>query len=125
MLAEKNDKLHEASEALYVMNAEQMIRERCQAREDFYRIQLGMQREVDKATAKYNAAVAEKEALASENKTLVAEKEALTSEKEALASEKEALVLEKEALASKTESLAVKLAEYEKLLLENGISVDE
>lgn len=39
MIANKNEILEEASASLYKMNANEAIRERCQAREDYYRIQ--------------------------------------------------------------------------------------
>lgn len=77
MISKKNDALHEASEALYVMNADQMIREQCRAREDYYRIQNTMKHKMEVLTS-------EKEELVSENKSLTSENEALTSENEAL-----------------------------------------
>ena len=84
MIAKKSDELRKASDALYIMNADQMIRERCRAREDYYRIQNTMNYKLEKVTA-------EKEELASENKQLTSENKQLISENKALASEIEEL----------------------------------
>lgn len=91
MIAKKNDELWEASEALYVMNADQMIRERCRAREDYYRIQNTMNHKMEK---------------------LLSEKEKLTSENQALTFENQNLTCEIKNLSSKIEDLESLLAEY-------------
>lgn len=80
MIAKKSDELREASEALYVMNADQMVREQCRAREDYYRIQNTMKHKLETATA-------ERDALASENKKLTSENRNLSSKVESLSYE--------------------------------------
>ena len=101
VIAKKNDELREASEALYVMNADQMIRERCRAREDYYRIQNTMNHKLEKVTAEKEELISEKEKLSSENRNLSSTVESLSSEITALTSE---------------------IEELKELLLEHGIS---
>lgn len=59
MLAEKNEYLNEASETIYQLSAEEQIREQCRAREEYYRIERTMQRQMDSLTAQ----LAEKDAI--------------------------------------------------------------
>ena len=44
MIAQQNDYLQEASKAYYRLTQEERIRQICEAREDYYRCQRGMQR---------------------------------------------------------------------------------
>lgn len=39
MIAKKNEELREATETLYHMNSDDIVRQQCRAREDFYRLQ--------------------------------------------------------------------------------------
>lgn len=77
MLAKNNDYISDAASTVYRLSQEEMIRLQCEAREDYYRTQLGLAEEIDKwktASTKYACEI---EALASANKTLAAEKEKL------------------------------------------------
>lgn len=59
MIAKKNEELHEASEALYNMNANDIIRQQCRARADFYRLQNTINRRMEEL-------ISEKDKLTSE-----------------------------------------------------------
>lgn len=51
MVAKKNEYLHDASEALYTMNADEMIRQQCQARADYYRLHNSINRKLEELTS--------------------------------------------------------------------------
>ena len=70
MIAKNNEYLQEASETLYTLNADEMIRQQCQARADYYRLQNAINQKMDELTA-------ENEKLSSTNKKLSSEVEAL------------------------------------------------
>lgn len=73
MLAQNNEYIREASSTVYQLSQEERIRMECEAREDFYRTQRGLQNMLNKSAAQV-------ETLTAENKTLTAEKEKLTAE---------------------------------------------
>ena len=70
MIAKNNEYLQEASETLYTLNADEMIRQQCQARADYYRLHNAINQKMDELTA-------ENEKLSSTNKELSSEVEAL------------------------------------------------
>lgn len=84
MIAENNPVLTEASEALYAYNADELTRQRSQARAEY----IAHERAVNNRLAKLTE---ENEALVSENQTLTAEKQTLTTEKQSMAAEIERL----------------------------------
>ena len=92
MIAENNPILTEASETLYTYNADEMARQRSQARAEY----LAHERAVNNRLAK----------LSEENATLV-------SEIQALAAEKQALAVENQAMAAEIERLCAQLAALE------------
>ena len=94
MLAKKSKTMEEASKALYELNADEITRQKCRARDDYYRLQNTINKKMEDLTE--------------ENQSLTAEKESLTAKNQNLTAEKEKLELEKQAL--------------EKLLTEHGIS---
>lgn len=94
MLAKKSKTMEEASRALYELNADEITRQKCRARDDYYRLQNTINKKMEELTE--------------ENQSLTAEKESLTAKNQNLTAEKEKLELEKQAL--------------EKLLTEHGIS---
>ncbi len=63
MIAKKSEYLAEASQMLYELNADDIERQKCRAREDYYRLQDMMQKEKEKV-------IREKEKLVRENKEL-------------------------------------------------------
>lgn len=73
MIAEKDENLCEASESLYILNADDITRQKCRARQDELRWK-------EKATQKINT-------LTTENATLIQKNEALSQENESLSQE--------------------------------------
>lgn len=51
MISEKNENLREASETLYQLNADDITRQKCRAREDYYRMQRKTDRIIETLTA--------------------------------------------------------------------------
>lgn len=76
MLAEKNEYLNEAVETVYQLSAEEQIREQCRAREEYYRIERTVKRQLE------NALQGKKEAEERLAET-IAEKDATIAELEA------------------------------------------
>ena len=109
MLAAQNEYLEEATQELYKCNSDDIIRQQCRAREEYYR----RQRTREKALKDANE---ERDRLVEENKQLVAKIEQLAIEKEQLATEKDQLVTEKEQLVTEKEQLATKMEEALKLV---------
>lgn len=65
MLAKKNEYIDEAANTIYQLTQEEKIRMQCEAREDYYRTQLGWQRmlaEQRKMLEEQRAMLAEKDA---------------------------------------------------------------
>lgn len=122
MISKKNDALREASEALYIMNADQMIREQCRAREDYYRIQNTMNYKLEKVTAEKEELASENQNLSSKVEYLSSENKTLSSENETLSSENKTLSSKYEALSSEYKALASEIEELKELLLKQGIS---
>ena len=85
MIAEGNETLMQATQALFECNTDELIRQQCYAREEYYKYQ----RTIDKAL---KDTAAERDQLAEEKKQLAEEKEQLAEEKEQLAEEKEQLL---------------------------------
>ncbi len=73
MLAQNNENIKEASTTVYQLTQEERIRMECEAREDYYRTQRGIQKKLEQSAVQIESLTAEKE-------TLTAEKEALTAE---------------------------------------------
>ena len=66
MIAEKDENLCEASESLYILNADDITRQKCRARQDELRWK-------EKATRKIDTLTRENEVLTQENEALVQE----------------------------------------------------
>ena len=88
MLAEDNEFIQTASDTIYKLTQEEQIRMQCEAREDYYRRQRSVQKQLSKA----EAALAEKEAALVEKKAALVEKEAALVEKEAALADKDAII---------------------------------
>ena len=65
MLAEKNTAIAEVAQTMYRLSEDDLVRERCQSRQDHYREILSMQKEIEKGKLEL-----------AENKKLLAEKAA-------------------------------------------------
>lgn len=63
MIANKDKYLREASETLYTLNADEMIRQQCQARADYYRLHNSINRKLEQLTSQNNALTCELEDL--------------------------------------------------------------
>ena len=73
MLAEKNESIAEATETIYKLSQEEMIRLQCEAREDYYRRERSIQRQMRELTTTNKELILEKQRLTAENEQLVAE----------------------------------------------------
>ena len=99
MIAENNPILTEASETLYTYNADEMARQRSQARAEY----LAHERAVNNRLAK----------LSEENAVLVSEKQAMAAKNQVLTAEKQAWTTEKQSMAAEIERLRAQLAAFE------------
>lgn len=84
MLAQHNDSIKEAVDTVYQLTQEERIRMECEAREDYYRTQRGIQDMLDESAAKIKTLTSEKESMAAEIQSLAAEIQSLTAELEQL-----------------------------------------
>lgn len=84
MLVEKDEYMREAAGSIYMANADEMIRQRCLAREEYERHERTIKRDMKRLQE-------EKEALQSENDALQSENDALQNEIDALKEELERL----------------------------------
>lgn len=91
MIAQQNDYLQEASKAYYKLTQEERIRQICEAREDYYRCQRGIQRIMDEQAA----ALKEQETILKKQESSLAEKDAIIA---SLLAEKDAAMAEKDSL---------------------------
>jgi len=98
MLAEKDEYMQEAAGSIYMANADEMIRQRCLAREEYERHERTIKRDMKKLQD-------EKDALQNEKDALQNEKDALQNEKDALQNEKDALQKQLNALKEELERL--------------------
>jgi predicted transposase/invertase (TIGR01784 family) len=120
MIAEKNPDLAEASESLYTMNADDLVRAKCRARDDYYRHQGAIQAKMEQLTAENERLKAQ---MISEKEQLTEEKTQITAQyKEATAkAEQEFTRAEQE--FTRAEQLSSKVELLTKILSENGISI--
>lgn len=72
MLAKDNIYIAEAASTVYQLSQEEMIRLQCEAREDYYRTQLGLKYEMEKRDAEIESLSEENQVLSSKNKKLLA-----------------------------------------------------
>lgn len=72
MLAQKNEFINAASATIYQLSHEEKVRLQCEAREDFYRQQKGMERRMERLTYENQELVSENQKLASEHERLLA-----------------------------------------------------
>lgn len=77
MLAKNNAYISDAASTVYRLSQEERIRLQCEAREDYYRTQLGLKEEIDKWKTSATKLANENEILASEIETLIADKHRL------------------------------------------------
>lgn len=70
MLAKDNVYIADAASTVYKLSQKEMIRLQCEARENYYRTQLGLSHEIDKWKTSADELTIKNKALISENKTL-------------------------------------------------------
>ena len=98
MLAEKNEYLQEAAQSVYMANAEEIIRQKCLAREEAERHERTLKRDMKKLLEENVAVKAEYAAVKEENATVKEENAAVKEENAALSAriaELEALLAQK------------------------------
>lgn len=66
MITKKNEYLQEASDTLYTLNADDMIRQQCQARADFYRMQNAIDKKMNELSSELHKATSENQKLSSD-----------------------------------------------------------
>ena len=77
MLAEKNTAIAEVAQTMYRLSEDDLVRERCQSRQDHYREILSMQKEIEKGKLEFaenEKQLAESEKQLAENKKQLAER---------------------------------------------------
>ena len=75
-MAERNQELQEATEALYVYNQDEIVKEQCRARQDYYNHERGTQKRLEEARTalEESKAVKKDKALLKKSVKLLAEK---------------------------------------------------
>ena len=108
MLAEKNEYLQEAAQSVYMANAEEIVRQKCRAREDAERHERTMKRDMNKLKAENTAIKKENAAMKQENAAVKQENAAVKQENVAMAAriaELEAQLTQKNNFSFKNASL--------------------
>ncbi len=59
MIAQNDEFIREAAETIFRLSQDERIRRECEAREDYYRTQLGIQQMMDRQTAQIQSQAAE------------------------------------------------------------------
>ena len=124
MLAQDNEYIRQATETIYQLSQEEAIRQQCEAREDYYRRQTGINDEleekanllkkkdktINKLAFQNKSLSSQNEILSSQNKELSSQNKELSSQNEVLSSQNEALSSQNEALANEVKMLRAQLA---------------
>ena len=109
MIAKHNADLLEASETLFTLNADYMIRKQCEARADYYRLHNTINQKLNTLSAEVVSLTSENQYLTSENQCLSSENQFLTSENQCLTSENQCLTSENQCLTSENLNLNSKV----------------
>ena len=118
MLAKDLPVLNEAAETVYHISLDDKIRERCEAREDFFRRQKTTERLIERQ----QNTLKEQEQQLIRQKEILFEKEKQLSEKDVQLSEKDVQLSEKDVQLSEQEK---KIAKMEELLRSKGIDLEQ
>ena len=102
MIAKNNPSINSTAESIYLSNADRFIRKQCRDREDFYREQEAIAKEMaelkrsneekDSEIAKKNSALAEKDSTIAEKDSALAEKDSTIAEKDSALAEKDEII---------------------------------
>ena len=106
MIAKTNPVLSEASESLYMLNADDITRQRCQARKEYIEHQKAVNEKLEAQDEKIKKQDKKIKSLSSKYKSVSAENKALSSKYMSVSAEKEAL-------SSEIERLRAELAKYQ------------
>ena len=105
MIAEGNETLMQATQALFECNTDELIRQQCYAREEYYKYQRTIDKALKDATAERDQLAKEKEQLLTRNTQLTTKYSQLTAEKakamETIQKQEEEILRLKALLASK------------------------
>ena len=113
MIAENNEFMQEATETLYALNADELIRQQCLAREDYYRTQNTYDKVInDQAQMILNQEL-EIESLNGEKAALTAENDSLTAEINGLTAENDSLTAEIDGLTAENLKLLARIKQLE------------
>ncbi len=118
MIAQQNEDILAAGNAIYRLTREERIRQICEAREDYYRCQRGVQRIMEEQIA----ALSKQEATLKEQETALKEQEATLKEQETALKEQETALKEQETALKEQENT---IKEQEIALKERGDSLAE
>ena len=125
MLAKDLPVLNEAAETVYHISLDDKIRERCEAREDFFRRQKTTERLIERQ----KNALKEQEQQLIRQKEILSEKDAQLSEKDAQLSEQKVQLSEQKAqLSEKDAQLSEKdkqIAQMKELLRSKGVDPEQ
>ena len=119
MIAQQNDDILAAGNAVYRLTQEERIRQICEAREDYYRCQRGMQRFMEEqvATVKRQEAILKEQEVALKEQEVALKEQAAALKEQANALKEQANALNEKdsALTEKDSLIATLLAEKEQL----------
>ena len=119
MIAEKNQYMSEAAEEMYARNADETIRAKCQAREDYYRHQRRIQKQLEdqkNTIAEKEQTIAEKEQTIAEKEQTIAEKEqAIAAQQQTIAEKEQTIVAQQQMLSDKDQQLQAALSRIAEL----------
>ena len=87
MIAKEDENLLEATETLYTLNADELVRRQCEARADYYRLHNSINRRMEELLLEKENAVEENKKLNSEVETLNFEVRNLSIENDSLKTE--------------------------------------
>ena len=100
MLAASNQAITEAATTIYQISEDERIRQQCEAREDYLRRQIGIQRmreKLETELAESKAALAESQIALAESRREISEKQTAFEESQKTIAEKDAIIAELEA----------------------------
>jgi hypothetical protein len=83
MLAQEDNMIEEASNTMYQLSQERMVRLQCEAREDFYRLQRTKDKciqDLTKSNAELTGALAEKDAIIADQYIAMSDKDTVIAE---------------------------------------------
>ena len=115
MIAQNNEYMQEATQALYECNADELIRQQCFAREEYNRYQRTIKKALKDATEERDCALAtireqentiqKKDATIQEQKTALQEKDSALQEKDASLQEQKTTIQEQNAEIARLRAL--------------------